>query len=326
MDKVTLRRLGRAGFFLLAVGLLVWLLDRIGWQEIGESFARVGWTGAAVLLAIGFLETVFDSTSFYFALSRRVGVLRCLVYNGAGAIVNTLIPWEAGEALKGTLLTRHVSTAEAIRATVLWNYLFKLTRPLVAVAAAITGAIIGADVQPSVLWLIIGACAASLVPYILLKLLLRFGALELGVRALKSLRLLRRDVDAVTRSAHDLDERIRRFKSEAPGDYALVLLFQILARVTSWAAWGIAIHLVGLEVSFALVALLYAAVSVAGYLVMLFPVRIGVTEGVGYLVFQLLGLDGGMGLIISVIMRIKGLLVNGVPGLLAGFRNTSRVR
>lgn len=320
MELRQLRRWGRVALFLLALVLLVWMLDRIGWTEIADAFARVGWGGAALLMFLGFLETYFDSSSFCACLSGKLGVWRSMSYSGAGALVNTLIPWEAGEALKGTLLTRHVSTSEAIQATVVWNYLFKLSRPIVALLAALVGVFCVEPIDPALIWLVVGASVLALAPYFLLKLLLRFGMLETGVRILKRLRVIRKDAEGITRAAHDVDQGIRDFKREFPTDYWKVLIHQMLARFTAWVAWGVSMWLVGLDYSLGLISLIYAALSVSGYVVMLFPVRIGVAEGTGYLVFAMLGLDGGAGLIQAVIMRIKALLSNGIPGIFAAFR------
>jgi hypothetical protein len=266
---------------------------------------------------LGFLETFLDSASFKEAQRGRIGVWRAMSYSGAGAIVNVVIPWEAGEAVKGTLLARHMSASDAIRGTVIWNYLFKLTRPAVALAAALTGIILGHGADTMAAWMVLAACAASLVPFFVLQGLLKFGMAGLTVRLLRFLHFLRRDGDAILRAAKELDERIRRFRSESPGHYRRVVIYQTLARIVAWLGWWAVLRFVGLDYSLGLASLIYAAVSVSGYVVMLFPVRIGVSEGTGYLVFSLLGLDGGMGLVVAVIMRIKGLLSNGIPGLFA---------
>lgn len=319
MEKGTLRKAGRVVFFFTALGFLLWLLDRIGWDVIGNAFGNVGWTGAALLLFLGFLETFLDSASFREAQRGRIGVWRAMSYSGAGAIVNVVIPWEAGEAVKGTLLARHMSTSDAIRGTVIWNYLFKLTRPGVALAAAMCAFIFGYETDSPAAWMVPAACLASLVPFFVLKALLRFGMAGLTVRVLRFLHFLRRDGDAILNSAKELDARIRHFRTETPGHYKRVLLYQTLARIVAWSTWGVGLQLIGLDYSWGLASLIYAAISVSGYVVMLFPVRIGVTEGTGYLVFAMLGLDGGMGLVVAVIMRIKGLLSNGIPGLFAAF-------
>ena len=324
MGRATLKKVVRTALFFLAVGLLVWLLDRIGWDEIGDSFERVGWTGAVLLLLLGFVETFLDSAAFNAALFGRVGALRSMAYSGAGAIVNIIIPWEAGEAVKGTLLTRHVSTSEAIQGTVLWNYLFKLSRPAVAVAASLFAVVVGHGVDPLMAWLVVGASVVALAPYFVFKVLLHFGALEMGVRFLKKIRVLRQDTQGIAKAAHELDDRMRSFKKDSPKAYYAILLYQSLARIVAMVSWGVAMRLVGLDYGVGLIALLYAALSVSGYLIMLFPVRIGVTEGTGYLIFALLGLDGGTGLIIAVIMRLKGLLANGIPGVFAALGGPPR--
>ncbi len=302
-------------WFLLALGLLFWLLNRIGWGVIGDAFVRVGWLGAGILLAMGLMESLLDATALKAAVGHKIPLFRMLTYSTAGAMINVVIPMEAGEVVKGTLMKRHMTFQDAISGTILWNYLFKLTRPAAALLAIVVALALGHDADEYAALVVLVASVLGFLPYLLFRLLIAKGVAGLTVRLVRLLRIIRKDPDKVIESAKDLDTKIQRFRQECPGDYFRVLAYGFLARVVNWLTWAAAIWLVGLDYSFGLCALIYAGISAANYVVMLLPARIGLAEGAVYLLFEFFGLDGGLGLVASVIMRVKGLIVNGGASL-----------
>lgn len=324
--RVLRKRVIRVVFFLAALGALFWMLHRIGWREVGESFVRVGWTGAAVLLALGFVETFLDALSLRAAIPRAPGLtgLRAFAYNATGSVVNVFIPWDAGEVVKGALFRRHVSATESISGVVLWNFLYKLTRPIVALTAALVGWIGGAAISDNAMWVVLGASLIGFVPYLVMRMLIRGGAAAAAVQLLRSVRLLRGDSTSLVDSARELDRRLRAFRRERPADFAGTFWYQIAARLTSWGTYWMCIYYMGLDYDFALVSTLVAGISVASYVAMLVPARIGVGEGAAYLVFEMFGLPGPAGLLLALVMRVKGLVVNGLGAVYGSLERVPR--
>jgi hypothetical protein len=307
----------RVFWFIAALGLLVWLLDGIGWSTMGRAFVQVGWLGALSLLFVGSFEDLFDTAALRATVQRRVGLFRLLTYQAAGSLLNTVIPWEAGEVLKGTLLRRHLSTHDAVRGTVLWNYLFKLSRPAMTLLAALCGLVLGHAIDNRTAAVLLGACLIAFLPYLALKLLIHQGLAGMTVRLLRGLRLLRRDPEGWARAAQEMDREIRSFRRDYPADYARVLIYQSCGRLVSFVTWGLAFRLLGLDYSLGTIALINAAISVASYVAMLVPARIGVAEGSYYVAFALLGLQAAIGLIAAVLMRLKALVTTGILALFA---------
>jgi len=306
-----------------ALAILFFLLDHIGWDVVGNAFRSVGIWGAAILFAMGVLENLLDAAALRASLppQRRLGLLHTLSYTSVSVLVNIFIPWEAGEVVKAGLLRRHVDATDAISGTVIWNYIFSLSRPIVTTLAALIGVFFVRALDPKVGWALLAASAASFLPYLLLKLVLRWSAMRRIAELLHRLRIWRREPEAARRSAEALDRQVRDFYRERPRDYARVLLLQMGARLTSWATYGVAAGLLGLHYGFADVALVYASLSLVGLAVLVVPsVRIGVGEGAAFLAFALIGLDPGAGLLLTLIMRIKAIATSGTAALLAGRR------
>lgn len=302
-------------FPLLAAGALVWLLNRIGWERIGNTLATVGWKGVLILAALGFTECLFDSAALRAAMLKHIGLYRVLTYNSVGAIVNSIVPGEMGEVAKASLLRRHGTLQDAIAGTVLWNYIFKLSRPLVAFSAAATAWILGHGIENWVAAVVLLATLMAFLPFFLFRLLVKKGAAGLIVKLLRALRIIRKDPEKIVEAARELDSRIRDFKKNQPAEYWKVFGFQVAARVAGWITLFAAVRLVGLDFSFGLCSIIYAGFNVAALVITLLPARLGVNEGAGYLIFSLYKLDPAMGLIVYIILRLKTLVTNGIPAI-----------
>ena len=164
----------------------------------------------------------------------------------------------------------------------------------------------------------VGASVLSAAPYVLIKWILHRGASASTVRMLARLRLIKRDgSEAWVHRAETLDSQIRDFYARDARAYWEMLLHQIAGRVVSWLAIYATARLMGLHYSLALTALLYAGISVATYVYMILPSRVGVGEVAGAGVFVLLGLPFDVGLVIQLIMRLKGLVTLGLASALA---------
>jgi hypothetical protein len=223
--------------------------------------------------------------------------------------------------VKAGLLRRHVDAQTAISGTVIWNYVFKLSRPIVTMAAAIIGVLGVRTLAPKVGWALLAGALASFVPYLALKLVLGWNGMRRIAELLHRLRIWRREPDAARRSAEAMDRQVRDFYRERPSDYLRVLLLQMGARLTSWATYGVAAWLLGLHYGFVDVALVYSSLSLVGLAVLIVPsLRIGVGEGAAFLAFGLIGLDPGAGLLLTLIMRIKAIATSGAAGLLLARR------
>jgi hypothetical protein len=312
------RRLYKTLVFLGAIGGLVWLLDHIGWDKIGSYLGAIPPSGLVVLVLLGFTEGFADSAALRFAITEKVSVWRVHVFNQAGGIVNTLIPWEAGEVLKGRLLSHHISGREAIVATVVWNYIFKISKPAAALTAATVGAL-GAPAgfrEPSLLML--AAAGASFLPYIGFRVAVRLGPAGLLVRLAKRLHLTRKtDPEALLAQAREIDRAVRHFWTDERRAYVLAFICQYAARVVAWLTVWAALQILAPNPTYftlPVAGTIYAGFSVMSYVVMLFPTRMGTTEAGGYALFFLLGLDPGLGLMTPLILRLKALATNAVPG------------
>lgn len=310
----------RWAFFVLAVAGFFWLLNSVGWSQIGQALASVGLGGALIIIALSLCENLGDAASLRASFRGRIPLLEVLASNGAGALANDLLPMEAGEALKAMLVGSRVGTADGIAGTVVWNYVFKFVRPATALVTGLVACLVGTQANTAAAWTVVGASVLAFIPFAVFMLLVRHGAARLAVRAANLVGLGRGASEKWLGAATELDARIRQFRSETPGQFRRVVVYQVLARTASFAMHVAIVRLVGLDFDLATCTLIYAGFSMAHYFVTLMPAKLGVGEGAGYLVFTAFGFDGGMGVIVYVVLRIRSLITNGIPGLVAVVR------
>jgi len=295
-----------------SLAALLWLLGRIGWGTIGRALGQVGWTGLVALMVLGWVESFADGTALWVVMGKRLRYGFGIAVNAAGSMLNLILPWESGEVLKGTLLRGQFGTQSAVSGTILWNYIFKISRPAVSLSAALCGWTFCRGSEGAHIGIILAANLFSFLPYLVLRAFIRYGAATGLVRVLGFIPVLRRHSAHWIERARNIDREVKHYWHERPLDYLKVFGLQLVARATGWASIYVALNALGMECGFGQASLLYATVNVADYIVAVLPARVGVSEGTSYFIFKFLGLDPATGVIVYVVLRIRTILANGL--------------
>lgn len=307
---------GKALFQLICVAasllVLIWLLNHIGWATLRQSLLQVGWSGIALLLALGWIESFADGSALWVVMGTRLRFGFLIAVNAAGSMLNLILPWESGEILKGTLLRGYSGTSQAISGTILWNYIFKISRPTVSVAAAMCAWFLVHDIERYKLTVILFACVLSFVPYFVLRVLIRFGAAAGLLRVLSFIPIVRRHPAHWIGIARNIDHEVKTFWHQRPRDFLKIFGLQLVARICGWISIYIALHALGMDCSFGQASMIYAGVNMVDYIVAVLPARVGVSEGSSYFIFQFLELNPALGVIMYVVLRIRTIVTNGL--------------
>ncbi|MGB8296864.1 MAG: lysylphosphatidylglycerol synthase transmembrane domain-containing protein [Polyangia bacterium] len=301
---------------------LAWLLGRIGWATVGSALVRVGWPALAVLMLLGWCESVADAAALWVIMRRRLPLGFVVTVNAAGSMLNLILPWESGEVLKGTLLRERVGTQPAISGTIIWNYVFKISRPALSMAAALCGWALCDGIDRFHVGVILAANALAFLPYFGLWICIRYGAAKGFLRVLDLIPILRRHPERWGEVARQIDREVKLFWHERPAAYLKVFFLQILARMTGWASYVVALQALGAHYSFGQVALAYATLNVAEFVTAVLPARVGVSEGSSFFLFQFIGLDPVLGVIMALMLRVRTIVANGVIAPFAFLRGT----
>jgi hypothetical protein len=295
-----------------AIAALMWLLGRIGWSTIADGIRSVGVAGALVLCSLSFAETVCDGSALSTVIGGRLRVGYAVVVNSAGSTMNLILPWESGELLKTGLLRSYLGAQSAISGTIIWNYVFKLSRPAVSAVAAVLAWILCREQSASTIALVCFANLLAFLPYGVLRLVVHYGAAEGFFKILKYVPGVRKHPAHWVEVARNIDSEVRHFWKERPSAYLRVFAYQALARMTGWLSIYAGFKFLGLHYGFAEATLVYATMNVAEYVIAVLPARVGVSEGTAFFVFKFLGLDPKVGLILYVVLRLRTVFANGV--------------
>ncbi|MCK5808228.1 flippase-like domain-containing protein [bacterium] len=304
-------------FFLLSLVFFYYLLDHIGFTKIGTAFKNIGLPGLFVLIIMGLTERVLDSASLKYANPHKMVLWKIHAINGVGGLVNSLFPWDMGEVVKGAFIKKDASLQDSFTAVILYNLIFKLSKPLAIAVIILATLFMGSHCETYLLWLLVGASIVSFVPFVFISLAVRFS-LATKLFSLFS-KVLKRDLTTFLSSVKELEKRLELFRKERSADYYKVLFLQFSARIISLATFVFVAHLLHIEYGFTILAIGYAYINLFNYIALLIPARLGVTEGTSFLVFSMLGLDGGLGVMIVLILRINALVVGLLSSILLLF-------
>jgi hypothetical protein len=308
---MTTARAVRLFFFLAALGLLIVLLRRVGWSQIAHALAQVGFGGALLLYAIGTAETMLDSLALSLAIGQHRWH-RVFFISNAGALLNGFLPFDLGELAKAALTHKTFPGGSTIAGSIIWNYVFKISRPLVALASALVGFFGASYVDAKIRYLIVAGVLVSFLPYVVLRLLLRQGVAARLMRLLRIVRVLRRDPDRIIAKALEVDQIVAGFWQRRRRAFVGTLMLQICARLVSWLGLLATLRLIGVPIGITDCALLYGALNTAEVLITLIPARLGVSEGAAFGIFKMLNMSPQTGVVMYVVFRLRGLATTGL--------------
>jgi len=294
-------------------GALIWLLSRIGWPTISTALGHLGPVSAGVLVALGVAEGLFDSLALRVVTGPALRVGHAMAINSAGSMLNLILPWESGEVLKGGLLHGEFGASRAASSTIIWNYIFKISRPALSLSAAILATILcRRQISGATLGWVMTANILAFTPYLVLRFAIRLGGTEKAVSLLRRLPYLRRSPAHWVEVARAVDREVRGFWRQRTWAFVQVFGLQLVARSTGWLNIYFGFRAIGAPYGFAQATLLYATMNVAEYLISLLPARIGVNEGTAFFVFRFYNLDANLGLVLYSFLRVRNILVHGL--------------
>jgi hypothetical protein len=296
---------------LLGLGLLAFLLHRTGWRELEQAFRRIGWPTFTALVLLGAVEQVIDCEALRRAMLGRVGLGWTMAANAAGGLVNTVVPFEAGEVVKGALLRQRSTHSRVVSGLIVWNYAWKLAKPAAVATCFVVGIAVGNGFGKELQLPVLGGVALSFLPYLALRLLIRQRPAERLMRLLARVPRLKQRAQGGVQAAARLDGEVHSFWEHHPAAYLTVLGLTYVGRFVGVLALYLFARRLGLPTDPGSLAFLYAAQTVVDYAAMLLPARVGLSEGSAYLLYQALGLDPALALVMAITIRARSLLVQG---------------
>lgn len=317
---------------ILGILLLAALIGSIGFWPLWRNMALLGWALAPLILIQG-VAILFHTAGWRHCLSgpyRLLPFFHLFRINLAGGAINYLTPTASlgGEVTKGTLLSLKHSGPEAVTGVIIG----KLSYALAELLFVVTGSVV-------ILWgihLPDGLQLAMLSGSALLGLgimgflaVQKYGKLGAIVRWIAARRLGGRPLAKAALHMNEVDEALRRFYREHPGDLPLSVAWHIIGQACGIVqSWFFLYVLTGSPSLFTAAAVWFLGkwfdlVSFA------IPYDIGVLEASRSAIFKLLGFNWSLGLSYGIAIRLEQIFWAGAGllfymTLLAGEKTRSK--
>ena len=310
--RITIWLLGLAG-----VGLFTFLLIRQGASQVGAAFASAGWWIAAVAIYHLAVPVLLDAVAWWalFPKAERPSLWQLFWMRWIGESVSTLVPSAAvgGDVVRARLAALHGPSIPTAAASVLVDITLGV---FVQIAFTLLGlglivAVTGQQgfVRPTVIGAVIGVFA--IIGFYVVQRLGMFRFIGKMISRLANAE----DWHSLVHSGHTLDEAIRTQYARRRGVIGCCAWTATSLILGSGEIW-IALHALGLHATIANSVILQSMVLTIRSAMFPVPGALGVQEGGYVLVGNLLGIPGDAAFALSLIARVRELIL-GIPGLIA---------
>jgi putative ABC transport system permease protein len=294
--------------FLLGVGLLVYVINRVGMQPIFDALIRIGF-GFFILLAISGSRHVFRTISMAAAVPaehRRFSFLQAFAARLGGEAISflTFTGPLLGEATKVALLRRRVPLTYGVPALVVDNLIYNLS---------------------VVFFILSGACVMlftynlpPLVHYTLIAIALiaALGIVAAALAAKRRIMLVTALVDQMARlrlspkvilkrrqHINHIESKVYDFYKHHPGAFFAMISCNLLAHVASVGEVYLTLRMLGFSANIAQSYIIESLTKVINFVFAFVPGTIGVYEGSTEVVLQTLGFAAATGVTLALVRK-----------------------
>jgi len=310
----------RIAFYLLAAGgaaLFTLLLVRQGAPHVIAAFASAGWWIVAVAIYHLVVPVLLDAVAWWalFPKAERPSLWQLSWMRWIGESVSTLVPSATvgGDVVRARLAALHGASIPTAAASVLVDITLGV---FVQIAFTLLGlglivAVTGQQgfVRPTVIGAVIGVLA--IIGFYVVQRLGMFRFIGKIISRLAN----SEDWHSLVHSGHTLDEAIRRQYARRRGVITCCAATATSLILGSGEIW-IALYALDLRATLVNAVILQSMVLTIRSVVFPVPGALGVQEGGYVLVGNLLGIPGDAAFALSLIARVRELIL-GIPGLLA---------
>jgi putative membrane protein len=310
----------RIVFYLLAFGgavLFTFLLIRQGAPQVVTAFASAGWAIAAVVIYHLAVPVMLDAVAWWvlFPGSDRLSLWQLFWMRWIGESVSTLVPSAAvgGDVVRARLAALHGASVTTAAATVLVDITLGI---FVQIAFTLLGLglIVGATghqgfVRPTLIGTLIGI--AAVVGFYVVQRLGMFRFIGKVIARLAN----SPEWNSLVQSGQALDEAVRALYARRPGVIGCCVWTAASLVLGAGEIW-IALHAFGQHATLVNAVILQSVILTIRSVMFPVPGALGVQEGGYVLVGNLLGIPGDAAFALSLIARVRELIL-GIPGLIS---------
>ncbi len=315
----SLAKLLRRLFTGLGVSVFIYLIYRMGWQNILDNIAHFG-VWFAVILLLQMVWVVMQATSWYIiqsSLFHRAQLLFFVRLKIIGDTMNTVLPTAnlGGDAMRAILIKPRIPLKEGIAGIMV----DKTVESIGGVLFMACGILITILFFPIPQALVTPAVICLLVLLVAIVLLIFFQFRGFYCSAMKFfgwIPVVRRSLLKKEEALRTLDKNMRQLYLRGGVNIPLAIGLHFMARVVGVLEVVIVLRVLGQPVGFLGAWFISAAVTFANTILFIVPGHWGVQEGMYVLVLKTMYFSGSVGLSLAVIRRIRRIFLLGLGLLL----------
>ena len=302
---------------LTGAALFTFLLIRQGAPQVLAAFASAGWAIAAVVIFHLAIPVLLDALAWraLFPKPERLPLRQLFWMRWIGESVSTLVPSAAvgGDVVRARLAALHGASVATAAASVLVDITLGVFVQIgftllgLGLIVSVTGH--QGFIRPTLIGAVIGVFA--IIGFYVVQ---RLGMFRFIGRVISRLANAD-DWHSLVHSGHTLDEAIRMQYARRRGVIGCCVWTAASLIIGSGEIW-IALHALGLHATLVNAVILQSMVLTIRSAVFPVPGALGVQEGGYVLVGSLLGIPGDAAFALSLIARVRELVL-GIPGLIA---------
>ncbi|HEX6044717.1 MAG TPA: lysylphosphatidylglycerol synthase domain-containing protein [Pyrinomonadaceae bacterium] len=295
--------------FLLGLGLLIYVIHRVGVQPLFDALLRIGF-GFFIIVGLSGLRHVLRTIAMRAAVPaehRRITFRQAFAARLGGEAISflTFTGPLLGEATKVALLRKRVPLTYGVPALVVDNLLYNLSVVFFILSGAVV-MLIKYPLPPQVnlVLLLIAAVAASGILVAAIAAKRRVMLLTWIIDRLAQLRLSPKVILKRRHHIYHLESKVYDFYKHHPGAFFLMILCNLLAHVSSVAEVFLALQMLGFETQVAQAYIIESLTKVINAVFAFVPGTIGVYEGGTEVILQKgLGFTPAAGLALALVRK-----------------------
>jgi putative ABC transport system permease protein len=295
--------------FLLGLGLLIYIINRVGVQPIFDALFRIGLVGFLVVVAISgsrhVLRTIamaaavpkeYRRFSFMQAFSARIGGEAISFLTFTGPLL--------GEATKVALLRKRVPLTYGVPALVVDNLLYNLSVVFFILSGACV-MLFTYNLPPVVYYSLVGIAVVA-----------ALGIIAAGLAAKRRIMLLTWVLDQTARlrlspkvilkrrqHIYHIESKVYDFYKHHPGVFFGMIACNLLAHVTSVTEVYVTLRMLGFQPSIAQAYIIESLTKVINFVFGFVPGTIGVYETGTEVVLRILGFAQATGVTLALVRK-----------------------
>jgi putative ABC transport system permease protein len=295
--------------FLLGLGLLIYVINRVGLQPIFDALIRIGFFGFLILLAISGSRHIFRTIAMSAAVPaehRRFNFFQAFAARLGGEAISflTFTGPLLGEATKVALLRRRVPLTYGVPALVVDNLLYNLSVVFFILSGACV-MLFTYNLPPLVYYALIGIAviAALGIGAAALAAKRRIMLLTWLIDQMARLRLNPKVILKRRQHISHLESKVYDFYKHHPGAFFGMIGCDLLAHTSSVLEVYVTLRMLGFAPQVAQAYIIESLTKVINFVFAFVPGTIGVYEGGTEVVLQTLGFVAATGVALALVRK-----------------------